>query len=186
MSVRRTLLLVVFVLAAAMVPVRAQETPQPQQPQPPKPLNQNVRVDETIALKGDAKPVTKTLSMVTSDRQLTKGRAGIEIPVAEGPIVKGPDGAQLPVSYRYRGVGVNVDATPTILDSSRVMLRLNWQFNTVYKAEGSSGQQPSFGQGANEIQGVVFDSGKPVVVTQSTDGETGREYTVTVTATILK
>ena len=32
----------------------------------------------------------------------------------------------------------------------------------------------------------MFESGKPVVVTQAADGETGREYTVQVTATILK
>jgi hypothetical protein len=33
---------------------------------------------------------------------------------------------------------------------------------------------------------MVFESGKPLVVTQATDGETGREYTVQVTTTILK
>ena len=46
--------------------------------------------------------------------------------------------------------------------------------------------QPSFGAGSNEVQGLVFESGKPLVVTQSVDGESGREYSVTVTATILK
>ena len=81
---------------------------------------------------------------------------------------------------------MNVDATPQILDASHVLLRLSLNFSTVYKPEGGQSQQPSFGQGSHEVRGIVFDSGKPVVVTQAADGETGREYSVQVTATILK
>ena len=176
MSLRRVVPFLVFVLGVSLAPLRAQEAAAP-----PKPMNQNVRIDVTISLKGDAKPITKTLSMVAGDRQLAKGRAGIEIPV---PTAFGP-GSTVPLSYNYRSVGVNVDATPQILDATRVMLRLNWNFSTVYKPE-TGAQQPSFGAGSNEVQGLVFDSGKPLVVTQSVDGESGREYSVTVTATILK
>jgi hypothetical protein len=157
-------------------------------PGPPKFLNQNVRIDVTIALKGDAKPLTKNLSMVASDGRETKGRAGIEIPVAGTRFVaKGDGSAATPTtSYSYRSVGVNVDATPQILDATHVLLRMNIQFSTVYKPEGGPEQQPSFGQGSHEVRGIVFESGKPVVVTQAADGETGREYTVEVKATLLK
>jgi len=62
---------------------------------------------------------------------------------------------------------------------------MNIQFSTVYKPE-SGQQQPSFGQGSHEVRGIVFESGKPVVVTQAVDGETGREYSVQVTATLMR
>ena len=157
-------------------------------PGPPKFLNQNVRIDVTIALKGDAKPLTKNLSMVASDGRETKGRSGIEIPITTTRLVaKDENSPSVPVtSYNYRSVGVNVDATPQIIDATHVLLRMNIQFSTVYKPEGGQGSQPSFGQGSHEVRGIVFESGKPVVVTQAADGETGREYTVEVKATLLK
>jgi len=147
-------------------------------PPPPPPSNQNVRIDVTISLKGDAKPLVKTLSMVAGDAKETKGRAGIEIPV--------PTSTAETTEYRYKSVGINVDATPQILGPTQVSVRLNLQFSTVYKAEGGQGTLASFGNGSHEVRGIVFESGKPVVVTQSADGETGREFTVQVTATILK
>lgn len=185
-------------LACAVIPlpVHAQEPPagpppavlEPGRPAPaPKPIYQNVRVDVTITIKGDPKPLTKSLSMVAADRRLSKGRTGIEVPVPNRPSVQpGSNAINTEISYNYRGVGVNVDATPEILDATRVLLRLNFSFSTVYKAETTQSPLPSFGNGSHEVQGTVFESGKPLIVTQATDGETGREYTVQVTATILK
>ena len=181
--------------AVAPLSIVAQEPATPSGPSPmaqppgaPKFLNQNVRIDVTIALKGDAKPLTKNLSMVASDGRETKGRSGIEIPVANTRLIaKDENSPPVPTaSYSYRSVGVNVDATPQVIDATHVLLRMNIQFSTVYKAESGQAQQPSFGQGSHEVRGIVFESGKPVVVTQAADGETGREYTVQVTATLLK
>jgi hypothetical protein len=152
----------------------------------PPPSNQNVRIDVTISLKGDAKPLVKSLTMVAGDGKETKGRAGIEIPVPT-QMFGGQQGTAPITSYNYKNVSVNVDATPQLLDQTHVWLRLNLQFTTVYKSESGQGTPPpSFGQGSHEVRGIVFESGKPVVVTQSADGETGREYTVEVKATILK
>lgn len=191
----RSFPLVVFSLVTLALPatLRSQEPPTPPpvttsgpgpapRATPPPPSNQNVRIDVTISLKGDAKPLVKTLSMVAGDGKDTKGRAGIEVPVATAFA----PGTTVPSSFQYRPVGVNVDATPQILDASHVLIRMSIQFSTVYKPEGGQAQQPSFGQGSHEVRGIVFDSGKPVVVTQAADGETGREYSVQVTATILK
>ena len=181
MPARRTLLAVFVLFGASLAHAGAQDAPQP-----PKSLNQNVRIDVTIALKGDAKPVAKTLSMVTADGRLSKGRAGIEIPVPRDAVVVPQASAPVATGFNYRSVGVNVDATPTIIDATHVLLRLKFEFSTVYKAETGAAGPPSFGAGSNEITGVVFESGKPVIVTQSADGETGREYAVTITTTILK
>ena len=181
---RRPFTLVLITLVTAISGgLQAQESaPAAPAPGPPRPSNQNVRIEVTIALKGDEKPVTKTLSMVTADGREAKGRAGIEVPVPTG---YGP-GSTVPISYNYRPVGVNVDATPQIVDGNKVLLRLQWNFSTVYSRDGSQARQPSFGTGSTEVRGVIFDTGKPVVVAQSTDGETGREYSVEVKATILK
>jgi hypothetical protein len=137
----------------------------------------NVRVDVTVSLKG-AKPVTKTLSIVTADGRGASGRAGIEIPVVTGP--SGPI-----ESFTYRPINVNVDVTPNILASGRVVVRLKMNFATVYLPD-SERTRASFGNGTTDVNALVFESGKPLVVTQSVDGESGREYTVQVTATILK
>jgi hypothetical protein len=153
-------------------------------PKAPPPSDKNVRVDITIALKADGKPLTKSLSMVTADGKLTQGRAGIEIPVPTQMMATA--GAQPIVTYNYRSVSVGVDATPVILDASRVLLRLKLNFSTVYKPDTGGAPQPSFGQGSHEVHGIVFESGKAVIVSQSTDAETGRDYTVEVKATILK
>ena len=194
----RVIPLLVLTVATLAAPVVQAQTPVPLPSGPapglptsasaPRFLNQNVRIDVTIALKGDAKPLTKNLSMVASDGRETKGRAGIEIPIASTRLVQKDDASpSVPVStYNYRSVGVNVDATPQIIDATHTLLRMNIQFSTVYKPEGGPGSQPSFGQGSHEVRGIVFESGKPIVVTEAADGETGREYTVQVTATILK
>ena len=64
-------------------------------------------------------------------------------------------------------------------------MKLN--FSTVYRPEAGGGERPSFGSGSHEVNGIVFDSGKPLVVLAGRPTrETGRDYTVQVTATILK
>lgn len=185
MMLRRLALPVVAVLALALpLPLAAQEPPPaaktPPVVQPPRLSNQNVRIDVTIALKGD-KPLVKKLSMVAADGRETKGRAGIEIPVATSFAV----GPTAPTTFQYRPVGVNLDATPQILDASHVMLRMSLEFSTVYRPEGGQASQPSFGNGSHETRAIVFESGKPLVVTQASDAESGREYSVEVKVTIL-
>jgi hypothetical protein len=144
----------------------------------------NVRVDVTIRLEADGKPLTKALSMVTGDGKSALGRAGIEIPVPTQ--IMGAPGTAPITSYNYRPLSVNVDAIPQILDATRVLLRLKLNFSTVYKPAAGQVTQPSFGNASHDAHGIVLESGKPVVVTQSTDAETGRDYTVEVKATILK
>jgi hypothetical protein len=138
----------------------------------------NVRIDATVTLKGGPKPIIKVLSMVARDGGQASGRANVEMPYATGSS-GGPQ-------FNYRSIGVNVDATPTILASGKISVRLRLSFNTLYRAESTTdGGRPSFGISSHEAQSLVFDSGKPVTVIQSSDVETGREYTVEVKATIL-
>lgn len=179
---------------AAPSPAVAQDPPAPvpgpvvtQPSAPPRPTfsNRNVRLEVTVTLKHDTKPVVKKLVLVAADSRETKGRAGIEIPIATSMGV----GPTAPTSFNYRSVGVNVDATPQILDASKVLVRMSLEFSTVYRPDGGQAERqaerPSFGQGTHEARAIVFESGKPLVVTQAADAESGREYTVEVKATIL-
>src|SRR5688500_6013308 len=109
----RSFPLVVFSLVSLALPstLRSQEPPtappistpapasgpRPMSP-PPLPSNQNVRIDVTISLKGDAKPLVKTLSMVAGDGKETKGRAGIEVPVVR----EFAPGTTVPSSFQHR------------------------------------------------------------------------------------
>jgi hypothetical protein len=182
--------LVCVVLMSTAMPIVAQEQVMPAPPpvslrvpsERPDVLasERNVRLDVSVTLKGP-KPVVKSLSIVTADGRGVSGRAGIEIPVANGP-----SGGPFEASFNYRPINVNVDATPNILSSGRVVVRLKMNFATVYLPESDRVPRASFGNGTTEINALVFESGKPLVVTQSVDGESGREYSVSVTATILK
>ena len=190
MLLRRLVLPCAAAAIVAGVPslVAAQDAPaqapapvaMPGAPARPQFTNKNVRLEVTITLKHDTKPVVKKLLLVAADSRETKGRAGIEIPI---PSSVGPTGA--PMTYNYRSVGVNVDATPQILDATKVLVRMSLEFSTVYRPEGAPTDKPSFGQGTHEARAIVFESGKPLVVTQAADAESGREYTVEVKATIL-
>jgi hypothetical protein len=136
--------------------------------------DRNVKVDVTVAIKGADKPVIKSLSMVAGDGRQAQGRSQVGINL------------MLNRASSQRDVGINVDATPRILVNGKITVRLKFNFNTIYRVDTADGPQPSFGSGGHEMDGIVFESGKPMMVTQGTDAETGREYTVQVTATILK
>jgi hypothetical protein len=137
---------------------------------------QNVRVDVSVTVKGADKPVVKSLSLVASDGRDSQGRAGVSMPIANNP------GG----SFSYKDIGINVDAVARVLPSGKVALRMKLQFSTVYRVDTPGGDRPSFGNGSHEVDNVVFESGKPLVVFHGADAETGRDYTVQVTATILK
>jgi hypothetical protein len=200
MSSTRTVLAAIA-LVVCVSPSGAQQPqayPPPQNPPPltneipPEPVmvgivpqakpasERNVRVDVTLTLKGGAKPILKTLSMVARDGGSSSARANVEVPYVTGSL--NPSGTP---QYNYRNVGVNADATPTILPSGKVSVRLRLSFNTLYKAEGAENSRPSFGNSSHDAAAVVFESGKPALVIQNTDPETGRDYTVDVKATIL-
>jgi hypothetical protein len=137
---------------------------------------QNVRVDVTVTVKGADKPVTKSLSLVASDGRESQGRAGVSMPVANSP------GG----SFSYKDIGINVDAAARVLASGKIALRMKLQFSTVYRVDTPGGDRPSFGNGSHEVDNIVFESGKPIVVFHGADAETGRDYSVQVSATILK
>ena len=184
MSVLRVLSLLSLPVLLAAPAIRAQEGPTTTVTIPTPPAandgkvvsERNVRVDVTVTVKATDKTVAKSLSLVAADGKQVQGRAGVQLPI--------PMGGGGPVSYR--DVGINVDAAPRILPSGKVSVSMKLNFSNVLQVPTGGGERPSFGSGSQEVNGVVFDSGKPLVVLEGGDPETGRTYVVQVTATILK
>ena len=170
-------------LAAAPLPAAAQEAAPVTLLDPVMPRgsdgkpasDRNVKIDVVVTIKGADKPVVKNLSMVAGDGRQAQGRGTINL------IVTGSRGVT-----NQRDIGVNMDALPRILASGKITVRLKLNFLTIFRVDTPEGPQPSFGNGINEVEGIVFDSGKQIVVMQGNDAETGRDYAVQVTATILK
>jgi hypothetical protein len=142
----------------------------------------NVRVDVTVTVKGTDKSVAKSLSLVAADGKQVQGRAGVQLPIVMSPSTE----PAVRAAVSYRDVGINVDAAPRILPSGKVSVSMKLNFSNVLQVQSAGGERPSFGSGSQEVNGVVFDSGRPLVVLEGGDPETGRIYTVQVTATILK
>jgi hypothetical protein len=154
----------------------------PAQSVQPTASERNVRVDVTVTVKSAEKSVAKSLSLVAADGREVKGRAGVQLPIVM--MTSGNPGERSNVSYR--DVGINVDATPRLLASGRISLAMNLSFSNVLQVQAAGTERPSFGSGQHETRAIVFESGKPLVVLEGGDPESGRTYTVQVTATILK
>jgi len=174
--------LALALVAAAPLPTSAQEAAPVTMHDPVMPRgsdgkpasDRNVKVDVVVTIKGADKPVVKSLSMVAGDGRQAQGRGTVNLTFS------GPRGSG------QRDIGVNVDAAPRILASGKITVRMKLNFLAMFRVDTPDGPQPSFGNGIHEVEGIVFDSGKPIVVMQGADAETGREYSVQVTATILK
>jgi type II secretory pathway component HofQ len=190
MPALRVLLVLCLPLALAVTDARAQDPPPAPivLPKPPSPSEgpglseRNVRVDVTVTVKGTDKTVAKSLALVAADGREGQGRAGVQLPIV---MQTNPDPA-IRANVSYRDVGINVDAAPRILPSGKVSVRMKLNFSNVLSVSSGGTSRPSFGNGSHEVNAVVFESGKPLVVLEGGDPETGRTYVVEVKATILK
>ena len=142
----------------------------------------NVRVEVTVTVKSADGSVSKSLALIAADNRTVQGRAGVQLPIMNSA----PSPTNPTPSYSYRDVGLNVDATPRILPSGKVSVTLKLNFSNVLQARSGGTERPSFGSGSHESNAIMFDSGKTLTVLEGGDPETGRNYTVQVTATILK
>jgi len=130
----------------------------------------NVRVELTITdQRGDATPVTKTVSMTVADRYNGRIRT-------QGD-VRTPTGS--------RTVILNVDAQPSILPRearARVMLTIEYRPAAGAEVESEGSNTPNI----NESFAVILDDGKPMLVSQSADPVTNRKVKIEAKITLLK
>lgn len=152
-------------------------TPQAVEPTPRWAPAQNVQLDVKITFEGNPSgPVSKSMRLVAGDRQTALGRSGVEVPVQTSVVVPNPS---------YRSVGLNVDARPQLQPDGKISLMLKLNFSSILRRESGESGPPSFSSSSTELN-LVLDSGRPLVISQTSDGEVGRGYSVEVKATILK
>ena len=187
----------------------ATKPPEPPQPPPPSEARDrgdaepvNVRFEVAVSSQtGTAAPIKRTALVTVSNSGPGWGsgngmlRSGNSVPVPSTSFMtKGDDGKETPAarpltSYSYRSVGLNVDASQvSILPSNRVRAILNIEFSGLdEKAASFGGGAPSFPTFSQRLS-LFFESGKPVVVAQSSDfvDNVERKQTVEVKATILR
>ena len=148
--------------AAAPQNATAQEPARERQPDPVPSANVRIELAITDTVAG-APPTRKTVSMVVADGRPGRIRA-------QGAVVQAdPTQPQL-----------SVDATPNLSDGS---IRL--QISIEYLPPVQSAEARRFSR-VSEFATVLLQSGKPMVITESSDPSADRKVTVEVTATILK
>ena len=123
---------------------------------------QNVQVDVTAStLKGADKPVVKSrCRMVAADGRQARARR--------------PDPVQRRARHRSRGPSTYRASATSASTSTRAAILASGK-SAAPEAElldglsrrHAGGPQPSFGNGSHEVDGIVFDSGKPIVVTRA-------------------
>lgn len=149
----------------------AQEQPKPQEVKPSEGQTANVRIELTITdQRGDAPSVSKTVSMVTTDRTPSRVRTRGDILTAG----MGP-----------RPVILNVDARPFILPRDKVRLELTIEYQVPGDAR-DPGSDKATSPSVNESLSVILDDSKPLLISQSADPLTDRRVKVEAKVTILR
>ncbi len=190
----------------------------PQGPVPPKPAVQppapqlapslkgsgeaeaaNVKIEVTITYQvGNAAPVRRTATLTIADQGRGYLRSGNQVAVPStsyqpvNPSIK-PDAGMPAVpapltSFNYKSVGLNVDAGNVYIQGNKAKLLLSVEFSAIdEKSADLAGRPPSFPTFSENLS-LVLESGKPLIVGESSDyvGNVERKQSVEVKATILR
>jgi hypothetical protein len=143
----------------------------------------NIRIEVSITDQvGNGPAAKKVVSMIVGDRQNTSIRSSASVPVKAQTI---SGGVTVP-SYSYRNVTINVDARPAVLykEPSKILVTFGLEYFPK-PAVGIEEMEPGMAS-INERLGLIFESGKTIMVSQAADPTSDRKITVEVTATILK
>lgn len=160
----------------------------------------NVRIEVTISYQvGNAAPVRRTATLTVADQGSGSLRSGNQVAVPSTtsyvppPTTAKGDGATpapaIPTtSFNYRSVGLNVDARNVFIQGNRARMNLSVEFSAIdEKTADSAGRPPSFPTFSQNLA-LVLESGKPIIVGQSSDfvDNVERKQSVEVKATILR
>lgn len=163
---------------APPAPAAPQVPRAPAPPPEPKRLGQltNVLVEVTVTDQvPGGQPARRVISATAADGERASVRNNAEVAVRGGP--------------SYRPTGLSLDVRPVIAEAGRVRVDVGLEFSLVDEAPAHAGAgdtvAPAFGS-VRLTQNVVLESGRPVVISQSTAPNTQRTVTVEVKATVLK
>jgi len=160
----------------------------------------NVRLEVTITHQtGTAAPVKRSATLTVADMGRGSLRAGNQVAVPESGYIGAPSGpksegggvpAPVPTapvtSFKYRSVGLNVDALRVNVSGDKARVELSIEFSAVDDKLGLAGP-PSFPTFSQNLT-VMLESGRPLLIAQTNDvvDNVARKQSVEVTATILK
>lgn len=150
----------------------------PTPPPPPRALGQlaNVIVDVVINDRGPDGPENKRVISATA---------------ADGERASVRNSARVVMNDKggYTNTGLSLDIRPVLADNNRVRLEVGLEFELLDATRGAGDQADkswaAFGS-VRLTQNVVLESGKPLIISQSTAPGTQRTVTVEVKATVLK
>jgi hypothetical protein len=161
----------------------------------------NVRLEVTISYQvGNAVPVKRSATLTVADQGSGSLRSGNQVAVPSttsyvpAPAAAKGDGAAPAVapipmtSFSYRSVGLNVDARNVYIQGNKARLSLSVEFSAIdEKTADSAGRPPSFPTFSQNLS-LILESGKPIIVGQSSDfvDNVERKQSVEVKATILR
>jgi hypothetical protein len=134
----------------------------------PEGLPVNIRIELTITdQRGETTPITKTVSMIASDRSWSRIRTSGDVRTPMG----------------FRPVILNVDARPVLTKDNRARVELTIEYRPV-AAEADT--EKSTTPNVNESLAVILEDGKPMLISQSADPVTDRKVKVEAKVSILK
>lgn len=167
-QIARVALLTVLALTATSATAQSPQTKQdPAANRPaadPSGQTTNIKIDLTITDQtGPGEPLRKVVTMVLADR----GNGSIR---STGNV-------------RAQGrVQINVDASPMILPTGGIRVRLGMEYNP--RTIGNDG--PTESSSLHEQITVILDPGKPMIVSQAADPASDRKIMVELKASLLR
>jgi len=168
--------------AKPAAPAAAKPEPAPAKAAPAEQaLPVNIKFEVVITDQTGSNPgAKKVVSMIVGDRQNTSIRSTASVPVKIAGMPGGMPG------YSHRNVTINVDARPAILlkEPTKILVSFGLEYNPKGRSEAEE-MEPGMAA-ITERLGLIFESGKPIIVSQAADPTSDRKITVEVTATILK
>lgn len=151
----------------------AKELPPASQPPPKAPPEGqpvNIRIEITISeATGPGEPARKLVTMILADRQSGSIRTS----------------GWVRMTGERRDVVINVDARPILLRDNAVRVELGLQYQPAGSSQTATNTDVAQ-TGLNERLNTILESGKPLVVSQTSDPASDRRISVEVKATILR
>lgn len=131
----------------------------------------NVQVEVTISEQGGTGPAvagnngTRSISAAAADGYRSSVRSGSKVRIGEG----------------FTDVGLSLDIRAFVVPPNKARVEIGFESTSI-----DDSNNRTMLPGTRITQTVVLESGKPVVLSQTTDPLTGRKTTVEAKATILK
>ena len=185
--------LVLSFVAAAVLPVAAQQKTTPPAETPQRVTGEQIplRVQLVVSRSQGEKKISSipyTLSVIANDNDKTSMRMKMDVPVAQAVFGGGPNTQ----SYSYRTIGTDIDCTARSVEGGLFKLDIAVSDTGVVLPEKQGPAPPSTVSGVPAFRSftstfnVLLKDGQTAQHTAATDPVSGEVLRVDVTVTVLK